>query len=136
MNFLHLTYYIIFKYYNKGEDPKTYSPLGRATIIYTVVFTAQFLGLTILVIYLQDPYVYFNINRLYVWTTLIVSAGLAYLLFVRHGKTSKIYHHYNNKPWADTSYVKVAVWLYVLLSIISPFLIIIGRNAAIGRHLV
>lgn len=135
MSFLNYTFYVIFSYYNKGADLKSTSPQVGAMLIYTIIFGAQLLSLYTIFEGLQNPYHFAPLNRVYSFTGMVISGLLAYLLFVKGGKASTIYNYFKGKAWANSRSAKVAVWLYVVLSILSPFILAIARNAALGRHL-
>lgn len=139
LRILHLTYYIIYNYYFENGKRKNNSPRLKALTIYTFVFCAQIGFVYFISKIIKDPYFYSShepVNKIYFYLVTVLAGTLSYLFFVKGGKSAEIYDHYKDKSWANTRFAKILGWLYILLSILSPFLLIIIRNAAIGRHLI
>ncbi|WP_018479908.1 hypothetical protein [Pontibacter roseus] len=133
LHFFHLPYYLLSNYYRNDVVNPHYGALSALTI----VLSAQELFLYTIIRAIKDPYAYgagFSNSDLPL--IMIANFVIIYLIYIKGDKPMKVYHHYKDKPWANTKAARTAGWLYVLLSILSPFLFVIAKNAAIGRHLV
>lgn len=133
LNFFHLPYYLLSNYYRNDVVSPQYGALPALTI----VLSAQELFLYTLIRAIQDPYAYgAGFSKSSLPLILIINLTFVYFIYVRGDKLMKVYYHYKDKLWANTKAARIAGWVYVLLSIVSPFLLVIVKNAAIGRHLI
>ncbi|ARS36623.1 hypothetical protein CA264_15015 [Pontibacter actiniarum] len=133
LSFFHLPFYLTSSYYRNDRVNPQYGAVPALVL----VLAAQEFCLYIVIRILQNPYFYgIGFSSSYALLITFVNCVLAYFIYIKDGKPLKVYQHYQDKPWANTRLARVLGWLYVLLSILSPFLLAIARNAAIGRHLV
>ncbi|GAB3822985.1 hypothetical protein [Pontibacter rugosus] len=132
LSFFHLPFYLTSNYYQ--DD--VVNPQYGAVPILVIVLGAQELFLYTIIRIIQNPYFYgigFSDSRLPL--ILAINLVLTYFIYIKDGKPMKVNQHYQDKPWANTRLARAFGWLYVVISILSPFLLTIARNAAIGRHL-
>lgn len=133
LSYFHLPFYLASNYY---QDAKINPQYGAVPIL-IIVLAAQELFLFMAIRTIQDPYA----NNIGIpesgsrWA-FAINLILGYFLYIKDNKPIKVYNYYKDKPWANKKSARVLNWIYILLSILAPFLFIIVRNAATGRHLV
>lgn len=85
---------------------------------------------------MQNPYSnHIGISKSQMYLVMLINFILIYLIYIRGDKPKEICEYYEDIPWANTKSARVLGWTYIFVSIISPFALVIARNAMIGKHL-
>lgn len=124
-----LMYYTLLNYYSKGYrfDGQSFPP-DKAFWIVMVSFYGQLMFLTGLFQFVNDPYFVAYKAKGLTFLYLLTSLLLTVIVFYRKQRYLKVFNRLKDDAFANGKLGKLLGWLFLLLTILIPFIFALARN--------